>query len=1438
MIAATLLLASHTAAEEMPRMLATPISLDHLDAASFAEWSDGAEKLIRPEDAKDKSRLPQWLISTEMTTPGHSGLRFGDSQRPGPRHLRIGFKQAVPVGSVLIRGGGQLSVLRHDVPFPGDLANDAHWIPAQRLVQRVVSRQEVAELDFGIWTLPANLTTRALRLTHHAELADKSYAGFVGGLVVLTDRLTNIAPQADALGSTNDKHAFKLINERNDPGEPWCNISLKEGDRAQAISAKHLEWAMLVWPTPVKLRGLGAFYAGFATAEAQVYSGPQNVHPREAPESSWTSVKTFTGLKNRYPSLLPIDWIVFGNDVTTRAVRLRITASFPEGGHPHVQSHPRQGKRVWLGDLLALTALDKSELATAILAAPSERERPPIPIHFTMPEDGFATLVIEDQAGKRVRNLLADTFFVKGEHTAGWDGSDDLGRDVEAAKHGLYAIPTQLVSPDRYTVRGLWRRPVHIKYEMGIYTAGDPPWETADKSGGWLANHSPPSAVLYVPDVPGKGPTMLIGSYVSEGCAGLAWVNLQGRRWKGQNWVGGNWTGAPYLARDAEPKRLSEYYAYVASAWSSGKLDKKMPQGEIRITALTAKEDVPVLVYPFTPRFPQADAIRWETQIGGLAAHDGILAVSLTGLDRILLVDVRSGKVISENNVPSPRGVAFDREGRLLALSGSNLLHFAVKAGKLAAPVTAVEKLRDPQGVVLSADNKIYVSEHGDSHQIKVFSSEGVFLSTIGKRGSPRAGTYDPLHLNHPRGLTFDAKGRLWVAEEDSQPKRISVWNADGSLAQTFYGPAEYAGGGIVDPVDSNKLYYHGMEFKLDRVKRAFELTRVFYRSDAAPLKLAFRSGVPESAIYVEERRYFHNSFNSSPTGGHATAFIFADREGSAVPVAACGRASDWKILQEAPFQSLWPTGTFPKDAKNPKPAFFLWSDRNDDGQVQPDEVAIAAGASGGVTVLRDLSFAVARFDGKAMSWPPQGFSAKGTPKYDIAKFKLLAEGAQGPASSGGDQILIGPEGWSIHTTAPKPFKAHGIGGAKNGVPMWTYPSMWPGLHASHSSPPPDRPGMIVGHTRLVGDFIHPKGSEPMWLLNSNHGPIYVFTADGLFVAQLFQDMRLGKQWKMPRAEAGMLLDELTPSDENFWPSVTQSADGAVYLCTGRPNALARVYGLESVRRLPSLELNVSADDLHRCREYFVRIEAERQAKQGRGTLRVALRPTSPKVDGDLTDWRDAEWVDIDRRGARAYFNADTKPYNVTGALAVADGRLYAAWRTGDKNLLENSGEVPSALFKSGGCLDLMIGVNPEADPKRTQPGPGDIRLLITRVAGKTRALLFHPVTPDKAQPVPFSSPSRTITFDRVDDVSDQVQLAFSAHGDYEIAFPLAALGLQPKPGLILRGDMGILRGSGGSTIQRVYWSNKATAIVADVPSEAELRPQLWGRVEFVTGPS
>ena len=145
-----------------------------------------------------------------------------------------------------------------------------------------------------------------------------------------------------------------------------------------------------------------------------------------------------------------------------------------------------------------------------------------------------------------------------------------------------------------------------------------------------------------------------------------------------------------------------------------------------------------------------------------------------------------------------------------------------------------------------------------------------------------------------------------------------------------------------------------------------------------------------------------------------------------------------------------------------------------------------------------------------------------------------------------------------------------------------------------------------------------------------------------------------------------------------------------------------------------------------------------------------------------------------------------------------------------------------------------MIAANPAADPKRKDAVPGDMRLIVTLVKGLPQAVLYRavvPGTPASAK-VPFSSPWRTITLDKVEDVSSQIEFA-GQDGNFEFSIPLAVLGIKPQAGLKLKGDIGILHGSSFLTTARSYWSNKATSIVSDVPSEATLEPGLWGMLEF-----
>jgi hypothetical protein len=457
---------------------------------------------------------------------------------------------------------------------------------------------------------------------------------------------------------------------------------------------------------------------------------------------------------------------------------------------------------------------------------------------------------------------------------------------------------------------------------------------------------------------------------------------------------------------------------------------------------------------------------------------------------------------------------------------------------------------------------------------------------------------------------------------------------------------------------------------------------------------------------------------------------------------------------------------------------------------------------------------------------------SNGMPVYDLQKAQVVADGAQKPKSDGGGQALYSAENIVI-TTAPAPFPQQAFGGLDHAGHRWSYPNLWPGLHPSHSAPVADHPGEVLGATHLLGGFIDPSGSsgKPLWAVNGNFGDIYLFSADGLFVTQLFQDVRTGKPWSMPNPQRNMLLNDISLHDENFFPSITRTADGKIYLLDGGHTSIVRVDGLNTVSPIAPISLDLSASQIQQAQNYLKQREVDRQSQTGPQTLEVAIRPGPAPALAQLPDvLKNATWATIDRRITKVGW-AD-KPDITEAAVTIAGGHLLATFRNDDPNLLINSGAITNAPFKSGGALDLMIGTDSKADAKRTDPVSGDIRLLIYQVKGQTKATLYRAVVRGSKTPVPFSSPGHTINFDEVEDVSSRIQL-FCGNGTYSIYVPLEVIGLHPLPGQSIKADLGILRGNGMQTVQRVYWSNKATGITSDVPTEAALTPNLWGRWLF-----
>ena len=118
-------------------------------------------------------------------------------------------------------------------------------------------------------------------------------------------------------------------------------------------------------------------------------------------------------------------------------------------------------------------------------------------------------------------------------------------------------------------------------------------------------------------------------------------------------------------------------------------------------------------------------------------------------------------------------------------------------------------------------------------------------------------------------------------------------------------------------------------------------------------------------------------------------------------------------------------------------------------------------------------------------------------------------------------------------------------------------------------------------------------------------------------------------------------------------------------------------------------------------------------------------------------------------------------------------------------------------------------------------------------------AVLMKPMDPQApaALRLQYQSPVGSRNFDRL-QLLDSATVAIKVDGPrYRLTatVPLAAIGLTPKPGLVLRGDAGIISSdaAGLTNVARTYWSNKATNLVNDLPSEAWLYPETWGELVF-----
>ncbi|MBN2449150.1 MAG: hypothetical protein JXR77_02105 [Lentisphaeria bacterium] len=1066
-----------------------------------------------------------------------------------------------------------------------------------------------------------------------------------------------------------------------------------------------------------------------------------------------------------------------------------------------------QGCAMWGQAILS----PRGNLPAAAKVRSTAEQAAPLRVEIPLPDLDAVVLsaAILDEAGSLVRSLpvitpLPDTARNGNLPALPWNGLDDDG----------HPLP-----PGAYTVAALTHRGIGQRCVTSLHNAGTPPWRTDDGTGSWGGDHGPPVAAA------ADRNRIYLGWTISE--AGWAVLALDqdpaaaGRarkRW-GQRQLHDLGILVTALATDGQ----RVFVAQDGKRWGE-KEAKTHTAGVVMWEAETGKP----LNFPFGKRAlvvstwdaalkpPDkalfeaiAEGIAGPRSTGlnllGLAVDGDLLYASLCLENRIVIYDWRRGEKVGDIVVPRPVGLALAADGRLLAVSGRTVVAVDREA-RTALPLVR-EGLSAPWQIAVGTDGLLYVSDCGAAMQVKVFAPDGRPLRTIGRDGGrPWIGRYDPTGMLMPAGLALGRDGSLWVAEHDDTPRRTSVWSGDGRLLHDLLGPGAYAVEGLADPRRPAWVNVHNTLFEVDYAGGAARTLATLLRPNLRGPQIDLDGGFMGRALKL---RHVHGRSYAVHTGRGAVIVYRLREDLTTDPLVAMGDCGHLTFHLPEQVRSRL---TYSHDHT------FYWEDTNRDTFFNLDEIEITPVR----TVLReywgpwvdeDLGFWCMRgseiHHTPVTAWRDDGMPVYPRPGEERALFRARGDQVHYVMPAADSLFAIEQQGGNAQTGKGAEWAAvsrYSLTGQRR----WAYRRVWPGFGLEA---PLSKPGDVVGAMKFIGHLT--VGDQLLIGVNGYFGQFNLISGDGLWVASLCKDTRYG-----PPADA------TTVWPENFSGQIFRNReDGKAYLIAGDTDArIWEITGLETIRSARAT-LRISPEDHERALEAALR---QQGADPHVPPLRL-LRQPDIEPDGNLAEW-----------DLNAATTLDAGPGRQARIALAQDGKcLFLACQVDDPSPMRNGGSDPALAFKTGDVCDLMLATDPTADRTRSEAVRGDIRLAFTVLEERPVCILYEPVLrTGQRQARLLSSPTGVVSFDRIailDEARVTVQRSASAYV-LEAAVPLAAIGLAPRAGDLLRGDVGVVFSDpgGNRNVLRLYHANRETAIVNDIPSEARLTPQHWGviRVE------
>ncbi len=934
------------------------------------------------------------------------------------------------------------------------------------------------------------------------------------------------------------------------------------------------------------------------------------------------------------------------------------------------------------------------------------------------------------------------------------------------------------VAPGTYGVTIVDHRPIGMKFVNSVYNAATPPWPTDEGTKLWGSNHGHPTAIAT------RGNITLVGFTGTEGGAGLIRINSDTGIIQ---WADGN---------EILDVAIGEKYAFTLSRdmWIKKTVVRRLSLENAQLVPFGDAARSPNIA--LVPNAAESDRV---PNASSIAHAHGRLYVQMRGYS-LKVLDPETGDVQLEVPADDLRAIR-DRDGKLYGLFADGMVAVINADGKKGETVFVAQGLAQPVRLGVSHDAARFAISDQKTNQVFVYSADGERIQTVGEayeakdppnteklggafgvsaavnpNGERPAGTFVQTDLILPLGVDFDSKGRLWIAEASKTSKRITTWSADAKLLKQYWGGADYgAMAGFPFTNDHTRFIAHGVEFKFDPNPdpwtRPTAETPLMFHPDIAPAR---------GFVYVYEGREYAVTAPGYQGGyGFFRDLVIAMRDDAGI------------------FRPRVRVKFGDRGAPN-----SAWIDRNYNGIADPGETVDNIKGQKHYWSVGWVGPDLTILTGDQWIYPLKGLTEQGVPLYDFAN------AVRPPNTIEIDLHAQGSTGTAVIDRA---------GNISNGIAFHTVDGRrgsYPNPYGRHDGPAARR-GLLTAPFRTNGVVEDVPGVGSITALAGDRGEWFLMSMDGLFISSICQD-----------AKGEVTLDETYTGQESFGGFIWKDERGKIMVQLGGASyRIMELTGLETTRR-QQLSVTITSEQIGEGSRIAAARHKDAMSEPSELLIaRVEKLPAEPVAaempQGTPLIASAPDWKVVEAGNPARWWRA---------AMAHDGRNLAVMYQVADPSPWKNGAGSFTHAFIGGDAVDLQLDI----------PGRGPIRVLAAPVEGRNTVIYWQKETPEKVNPMTYvveNNPANARAFDVVKRLESATVKSASGFSGYSIllTIPLADLGIDPANLESIKGIVGVIYSdpTGTNRAVRLYWHDKNTGMVSDVPTESALNVANWGPIRI-----